>query len=155
MRKLLLAGFVVFTYVIYSVHQRGEGSAAVIAPKSPIVSQTTPVPTSTPSSGSSTAATPVAGSYKDGQYTGSIADAYYGNVQVKATVSGGKLTDVTFLEYPNDRSTSVRINTQAMPYLRQEAISAQSASVDGVSGATYTSQAFAESLSSALSGAHS
>ena len=90
------------------------------------------------------------GSYKDGIYPGSVADAYYGNVQVQATVSGGKITDVTFLQYPDTHSTSISINQQAMPYLQQEAIKAQSAKVDVISGATYTSQAFVQSLSDAL-----
>ena len=127
----------------------------------------TPAPesttTSTPTSAGSTA-TPTAtpkptpkpmptpsGKYKNGTYTGSVADAYYGNVQVQVTITSGKIATVTFLQYPNDRSTSVRINTQAMPYLQQEAIQAQSAQVNGVSGASDTSQAFKESLSAALS----
>jgi len=54
------------------------------------------------------------------------------------------------LLYPNDRRESVDINSQAMPYLKQEAIQAQTAQVDGVSGATDTSQAFIQSLGSAL-----
>lgn len=88
--------------------------------------------------------------YKNGEYTGNIADAYYGNVQVKATISGGKITDVQFLDYPNDRQNSIRINTYAMPILKSEAIQAQSAKVDVVSGATATSGAFQESLASTL-----
>jgi len=91
------------------------------------------------------------GQYKNGTYTGSVADAFYGNVQVQVTVSGGKITDVTFLQHPNDRQTSVIINNQAMPMLTQEAIQAQSASVSGVSGASATSQAFIQSLGDALS----
>src|ERR1700690_4605217 len=63
--------------------------------------------------------------YKNGQYTGSVADAFYGNIQVQATISGGKIADITFLQYPSDRSTSVAINSQAMPYLKQEAIAVQ------------------------------
>ena len=94
-------------------------------------------------------------SYKNGSYTGSVADAIYGNVEVQATISGGKLTDVTFLQYPSDRTTSVGINSQAMPYLKQEAIAAQSAQVNIISGATATSQAFAQSLTSALAQAQS
>ena len=90
------------------------------------------------------------GLYKDGQYTGVSANAYYGNIQVQATVSGGKLTDVQFLDYPQDRGTSVRINSYAMPHLRQEAIQAQSANVNTVSGATDSSGAFRQSLTSAL-----
>ncbi len=89
--------------------------------------------------------------YKDGSYNGSVTDAFYGNVQVQVVISNDKLTDVIFLQYPSDRSTSRSINSQAMPYLRQEAIAAQTAQVDVVSGATQTSQAFTRSLESALS----
>lgn len=106
---------------------------------------------STSSSQSQSGTTTTTASYKDGSYTGSVENAYYGDVQVKATISGGKITDVTFLQHPDTHSTSVRINEQAMPYLQQEAIQAQSAQVDTVSGATYTSQAFMQSLSNALS----
>ena len=77
-------------------------------------------------------------------------DAYYGFVQLQLTVQGGRLADVRFLDYPRDRSTSQYINSQAMPVLRSEAIQVQDAPVDAVSGATYTSQAFNESLSSVL-----
>lgn len=91
------------------------------------------------------------GQYRDGTYTGTVADAYYGSVQVKASVSGGRITDVSFLQYPDTHSESVYINQQAMPYLKQEAIKAQNANVDIVSGATFTSQAFIQSLTSALS----
>ena len=89
-------------------------------------------------------------SYKDGTYTGPTTDAYYGSVQVQVTVSGGKIADVAFLQYPSDRSTSQSINGQAMPYLKQEALAAQSANVNIISGATDTSQAFQQSLAAAL-----
>ncbi|MBU6447937.1 FMN-binding protein [Patescibacteria group bacterium] len=95
------------------------------------------------------------GQYVDGNYTGSVADAYYGYVQVQVSVSGGKITGVQFLQYPNDRSTSRYINGQAMPYLIAEAIQAQNANVDVVSGATDTSMAFRQSLADALSQAKS
>jgi len=95
------------------------------------------------------------GQYKDGSYTGTDADAYFGKVQVKAIVQGGKLTDVQFLDYPSDRTTSKRISEQAMPVLKSEAIQAQSAQVDVVSGATQTSQGFMQSLADALSQAKS
>ena len=91
---------------------------------------------------------------KDGSYTGKVADAYFGNVQVQAMISGGKLTDVQFLQYPQDRPASARISNNAMPILKSEAITAQNSQVDIVSGATQTSQAFSESLADALSQAH-
>ncbi|MDB5179316.1 MAG: FMN-binding protein [Patescibacteria group bacterium] len=149
MKKLILAAFVVATFIIYSVHQHQDGSAAVVAPAR---TSTTPTPASSPAPGSTPAA---AIAYKDGRYTGDAADAVYGNIQVAATIQNGKITDVEFLQYPNDRNTSVRINTQAMPYLKQEAISVQSGHVDIVSGATDSSQAFIQSLSSALAKAQS
>jgi|ERR1035437_1159272 uncharacterized protein with FMN-binding domain len=90
------------------------------------------------------------GQYKDGTYTGPTVDAYYGYIQVQAVVSGGKLTDVIFLQYPSDRRTSVQINSQAMPYLKQEAIQAQSANVNIISGASDSSGAFIQSLGAAL-----
>lgn len=122
---------------------------AVTTAPPPTVTQN-PVPTPTPTPTPAPVPKPT-GQYVDGSYTGSVADAYYGLVQVRATVSGGKLTDVAFLQYPNDRSTSREINSQAMPLLKQEALQAQSANVDGVSGASDTSAAFVQSLSSALS----
>lgn len=91
-----------------------------------------------------------AGKYKNGTFTGNTADASYGNVQIQVTISNGRISNVQFLQYPNDNRTSSFINSQAMPMLKYEAIQVQSAQVDGVTGASYTSQAFASSLSSAL-----
>jgi uncharacterized protein with FMN-binding domain len=75
-------------------------------------------------------------------------------VQVQAKVQNGKITAVQFLQYPTDRRTSQQINAIAVPYLQQEAIQAQSANVDIVSGATLTSEGFQMSLQSALANAH-
>ena len=114
--------------------------------------QNTNTDSSAPSSNYSPAPTPTpGGQYKDGKYIGTAADAFYGNVQVVATVSGGKLSNVQFLQYPNDRSHSIEINQYALPILRREAIQAQNANVDIVSGATDSSYAFQQSLQSALS----
>jgi uncharacterized protein with FMN-binding domain len=106
--------------------------------------------TGTTTTSASTSTTSASGLYKDGQYDGITADAYYGIVQVRAIIQGGKLTDVQFLSYPNDRSYSREVNGGATPILKSEAIKAQSAQVNIVSGATNTSRAFIESLSSAL-----
>ena len=108
-------------------------------------SPSTPAPTPVPT------ATPQKGQYKDGSYTGSVQDAYYGNIQVKAVISGGRITDVIFLQFPNDNGTSQYINSQADPMLKQEAIQVQSAQVDIISGASASSQAFQASLADALS----
>ncbi len=94
-----------------------------------------------------------AGQYKDGEYTGPGVDAYWGQVQVKAVIQNGQITDVQFLQYPSDRRTSQRINSIVMPYLQNEAIQAQNANVDLITGATLTSEAFVESLQAALANA--
>ena len=91
------------------------------------------------------------GMYIDGTYTGNSADAYYGYIKVQAIIKNGKLANVIFLDHPQDRNNSIRINNYAMPVLKQEAIRAQNANVDNVSGASFSSGAFRESLANALS----
>lgn len=89
--------------------------------------------------------------YADGTYTGPIVDAYYGLVQIQAIVQDGRLDRIEIVRYPSDRMTSVFINRRALPRLRNEAIRAQGANVNIVSGATLTSEAFIRSLDGALS----
>lgn len=91
------------------------------------------------------------GKYKDGAFIGAVEDAYYGNMQVKAIINEGKLIDIVFLQFPNHNRTSIRVNGQALPILKAEAIKAQSEDVDMVSGASFSSPAFKKSLASALS----
>lgn len=90
------------------------------------------------------------GSGASGTYTGTAAETRYGPVQVRVTVSGGKLTDVQALQLTNRDGRSVAISQQAAPILRQEALQAQSATIQAVSGATYTSEGYTTSLQSAL-----
>ncbi|MFI0819350.1 FMN-binding protein [Streptomyces sp. NPDC021098] len=85
-----------------------------------------------------------------GTYTGSVSDTPYGPVQVSVTLSGGRITAVKALRTPSDRPRSQQIATEAVPQLTQEALSAQSAHIDAVSGATYTSEGYTRSLQSAL-----
>lgn len=129
----------------------------VIPPKPTPVPVTTPKPTPTPISKPAPIPVPtpipapvVTGLYRNGRYTGSIADAYYGNVQVVAVISGGEISDVQFLDYPKDRQTSLQKSMRAMPILISEAIAIQDSNVDTVSGASFTSTAYRESLASAL-----
>lgn len=74
----------------------------------------------------------------------------YGDVQVRVVLDGSRIVDVQALRLPNDRARSVRISDEAGPILRQEALQAQSANIDGVSGASYTSEGYAQSLQGAL-----
>ncbi|MDQ6784298.1 MAG: FMN-binding protein [Actinomycetota bacterium] len=84
------------------------------------------------------------------QITGDPQDNPFGTIQVSVTLSGGKVTDVTVLQSPNDRGRSVSIAHQALPLLREEVLQAQSAQIDVISGASYDSQGYAQSVQSAL-----
>lgn len=84
-----------------------------------------------------------------GQWDGSVYDGEYGAVQVQVTLEDGQITDITWLQLPSSGNSS-RINANAAPLLVQEALTAQSANVDTVSGASYTSEAFRTSLQAAL-----
>ncbi|HEY7176149.1 MAG TPA: FMN-binding protein, partial [Micromonosporaceae bacterium] len=90
-----------------------------------------------------------------GGYTidGSVVSTPFGPVEVRLTAGGTRIADVHVLEVPNDRGHSTQINNYATPLLRQEVLRAQSADVDVVSGATYTSFAYAQSLQAALDNA--
>ncbi|WP_370961606.1 FMN-binding protein [Amycolatopsis sp. cg9] len=89
-----------------------------------------------------------------GTFTGDAADTRYGPVQVRITVAGGKITDAQAVEYPQESGRDVRINSEAVPELNQEALQAQSAQIDTVTGATYTSEGYRQSLQSAIDQAH-
>ncbi|HZO75035.1 MAG TPA: FMN-binding protein [Ktedonobacteraceae bacterium] len=158
MKKIIVSIVVIGTFVIYSfIHHSGF---TAVLPDTAVGSRSSSGSTTSPSDTSGATATPGATGttgalYKDGSYTGSVADAQWGVVQVQATIKGGKITDVQWLQYPNDRSRSVYINSYADPQLTSEAIQAQNANVDTVTGATDSSDAFMQSLSDALSQAHS
>ena len=77
----------------------------------------------------------------------------YGSVQVQISVSGGRVTDITALAVPQNDPRSAQISQYAVPQLVSQALAAQSASIAGISGATYTSQGFMQSLASALTAA--
>jgi len=77
----------------------------------------------------------------------------YGVVQVRVVIANGAITDVTALQYPQSEREDIRINSRAVPMLRAQVLAAQSAKIDGVSGATFTSDGFVTSLQSALDAA--
>lgn len=130
-------------------------SAPLVAATTPIDLPPLPRPRPTPPTPALQPATSTAaadnGGLKDGTYTGSSENAYYGRVQVKVTVASHRIAAVDVLDYPKDRRTSRYINSQALPLLQQEVIAANSANVDTISGATLTSEAYLRSLNRALS----
>ena len=99
---------------------------------------TTPAPAPSTSSGGSRTA------------TGDAISTRYGNAQVRVTVSNGKITKIEALQLQGNDPRSVQISSSAEPVLQQEVLSQQTAAVDAVSGATFTSASYEQSLQSAL-----
>ncbi|GHV97397.1 hypothetical protein lacNasYZ03_02560 [Lactobacillus nasalidis] len=87
---------------------------------------------------------------KDGTYSGKSVSTQWGEVQVQIKVSGGKITAVNVLKYPSDNDHSQSINDQALPIYKEEALKAQSANIQQVSGATVTYEGFTSSLQNAI-----
>ena len=120
-----------------------SGSSAASTPSE----SSTPSATSTPTESNTSAST---SALADGTYTGSAVNTRYGPVQVQITVSGGLITDVQAVDYPDGNGRDRQINARAIPILVSETLDAQSAEIDFVSGATYTSDGYQQSLQSAL-----
>ena len=148
MKKFILAALIIGSFILFSlIYNR---TTSVILP--PTTDSNTSGRSSSTNSGPVTSGTTTPGAtYKDGTYTGIVADAQWGNVQVQAVIQDGKIASIQFLQYPNERTRSVMINNYADPQLINEAIQAQDANVDTVTGATDTSEAFIQSLTDALS----
>ena len=155
MKRMVVSAVVVAAFAFYAIFSRGELPVQTVTTVDVVASSTGSTTTqssgtqSTTSQNDTTTST-ASGLYADGTYTGSEADAMYGIVQVQVVVDGGQITGIEFLSTPSGRDESEEINSFATPILKQEAIEAQSAKVQAVSGATLTSHAFVESLQSAL-----
>jgi uncharacterized protein with FMN-binding domain len=137
--------------VTFRVTPHARAVAAAPAQSSPAVTETpagagtnasatpaatpTPAPTNKPASGT---------------FTGPVIGTEFGDVQVRIVVTNGHLIDINAVQMPFDRARSAEITQYVTPVLRSEAIQAQSARIDIISGATFTSEAYAESLDAAL-----
>lgn len=118
-------------------------AVAGVSPRSPTASSPHPPSGATPGAPTGT-----------GTFTGDPIDTQYGTVQVAATLSKGKITSVKVLQAPDQNGRDRQIASYALPRLTQEALGAQSAHIDAVSGASYTSEGYIQSLQSALDRAH-
>lgn len=117
----------------------------------------TPAPTTEPTATSAPTTEPTAPpapTKSEQVIDGTVVNTRFGPVQVEVTISDGTITDVQALQLPYDRQYSAEISDYVAPYLRQMALTAQSANIDIISGATYTSAAYAKSLQSALNAAN-
>jgi len=122
----------------------------------PTATKTASAPTPARSALPRSAAPPKSGGsgLRTGTYAGTAVSHKYGTVKVTITVASGRMTNAT-AAYTASSQLSEKINSDAMPKLRSEALAAQSANIDTVSGATYTSGAYRSSLQAALDRARS
>lgn len=140
----------------------GSSDQAPLAPASvaALSTGTTPSPTATaapstgtrPSPSPSDTSTPAPGSTTSSTVTvtGAVSQTRYGPVQVSVTFTGTQITDVQTIQSPNAQRESVQISARSTPRLAQEVLEAQSATIDTVSGATYTSEGYRASVQSAI-----
>lgn len=114
-----------------------SAATAAPAPSSTSASASGPAPASKASGGSTTV-------------TGAVDNTQYGPMQVQLTLDGKKITNVKVLQHTDDGTESMQIDGNALPKLTSETLAAQSARIDAVSGASYTSAGYIQSLQSAL-----
>jgi uncharacterized protein with FMN-binding domain len=133
-----------------------SGSRAPLAPalSAPRSGQSTPA-TTTPASktGSGTATTTITPSGNQSA-TGTTEQYGYGQLSVRVTASGAKITGLSVVGLQTAESYSQQIADQVIPLLRNEVLAAQSSQVNGYSGATYTTEAYLASIQSALDKLH-
>jgi uncharacterized protein with FMN-binding domain len=131
---------------------QAPSDVAVLDPATRSGTTTTAGPSAGTSSGTTTSQSTTAPVTSSGTVSGSTVNTRYGPVQVSVTIENGKLTAVTALQLPSG-GRSGAISNEVEPILSSQALSAQSANIDGVSGATFTSSAYARSLQAALDSA--
>ncbi|HET6358058.1 FMN-binding protein [Streptomyces sp.] len=140
MRRAFLATTGISALVVTLLALKPHQTPALAGPRSPTVSSAPHTPAGT-----------LTGT---GTFTGDPVDTPYGTVQVAATLTRGKITSIKVLQAPDRGGRDRQIAAYALPRLTQEAIGAQSAHIDSVSGASYTSQGYIQSLQGALDQAH-
>ena len=134
--------------LLASFHTAAPAKAATAVP----TTATTPPAGGTPPPAGTSAPTTVvaAGGKRTGQFDGPAIPTQFGDVQVRVILKAGRITDVQGLQMPFDHRTSAEISQQAQPLLHDEILQAQSANIQLLSGATYTSDAYQRSLQAAL-----
>lgn len=138
-----LLGTVTALTLLFGYHTSASGPAT--ASETVVAAPAAPGAVSAPQ-----AATPPTGTAAATTVTGAVAQTRWGPVQVRLTVAGGRITAVDVPQYPTGNGKDRQINAAALPVLTQETLSAQSADIDVVSGATVTSDGYLTSLQSAL-----
>jgi uncharacterized protein with FMN-binding domain len=154
LRRIVLAGAATVSgmVLLLSLKPHTSPTLATADAKSPAVSSSSaPSPSSSGAGSGGGAASGKSTGTKT--VTGETVQTRWGPVQVRVTIKSGRITDVTAVQYPQDNPRDQEINSYALPQLRREAMAAQSAQIDMVSGASYTSTGYQQSLQSALDSA--
>jgi len=137
----------------FKTHSPAAAAPVASTPSTPAASPTAPNSAASPKMAGSGTSKAMAGSgaaTAARTVTGSVAMTQFGPMQVKVTLEGQRITQATVVQQTNDGSESQQIDSFSIPKLTSETIAAQSARIDAVSGATYTSQGYIQSLQSAL-----
>src|SRR5450755_1971855 len=144
-----IAGLVML--LSFRTHMGSTAVAGVTGSGGTATSGGTSAGTGSPAGAAAAAAAPVsAGSGTGTAVTGSVINTPYGPTQVQVTLSAAKIVKVTVLQHTNDGVNSQMIDGRALPLLNNETLTAQSAKINAVSGASYTSAGYIKSLQSAL-----
>jgi uncharacterized protein with FMN-binding domain len=147
---LVVLGLTVGVRLYGSGLQTPAVQAATSAPHGGGTSPSTPTPSPTTTPHSPAAVQSSAPSVATRSMNGAVVQTPYGPIQVSVTFTGNKITAVRELRAPDDRNRSVEINNYAEPILVREVLKSQSSQIDTVSGATYTSEGYAQSVQSAI-----
>ena len=161
MRRIVLWGMSTLTLLVllFSYHT-SQGGSTTVASSIEQLNNATPSSagngSSSDSTSSGTTSTDTSGSSGSASktYPGDTVQTQYGPVQVQITVSGGRITRSEVLQVPWGNGRDQEINSRAVPILNSEAVQSQSAQIDMVSGASFTSSGYLTSLQSAIDQAH-
>jgi uncharacterized protein with FMN-binding domain len=154
MRRIVLAGLGTVSSVVLLLAYPTSHNASVASTSDTSAAETGSSSDSSSSSTADPASSGTSSSTGTKTYTGDAVDTRWGTVQVKITVVNGKITKSEAVQYPNENGRDQEINSYALPILAQEVVTAQSANIDSVSGATVTSGGYVQSLQSALDAAN-
>jgi uncharacterized protein with FMN-binding domain len=146
MRRTIIALLATVTGLIFLLSFKSQGIQPTNRPAA--LAPTSPGPAASKTPG--TSRSPSNTATRSRTIAGAVIQTKYGPVQVRVTAIGHRITDVQALQLPTGDSRDIQIDNYAVPQLRDEALAAQSARINTISGATYTSDGYAQSLQSAL-----
>jgi uncharacterized protein with FMN-binding domain len=151
MKRIVIALLSTISGLVLLFSYPTSTNKSVTADAAPVAGTgTTTGAASTGAAAAPTAAAPAAGAAKSGTFTGATAQTRWGPVQVQIVVANGKITSAQAVRYPSGNGNDAQINAYAIPQLNAEAVAANSAKIDMISGATVTSGGYLQSLQNAI-----